>query len=140
MFENIGGNTAAVVDDFGVDEFAILPRFDADFARLGQGVDGVVDEVSPHLIHLARTHAHLWQIVGHIHLYFNMVGFDFVMQDAQRTVHAIAQDDDFFVGSAIHVGVFLDGVHQIADTLGGFGNFVHHPFGGQDIVDPIQHG
>ena len=108
---HVGGDPGTVVANFNHDTAVFAVGSDAKLALPTHGVDGIVDEVGPHLIEFAAKR---------IHQQRNRVGnraaplllFQLVIQDRKRGFQAL-HDIDILNRRLVHVGVFLDGADQI---------------------------
>jgi len=116
---DVGGNAGAVVGDPD-DDFSVLAAGDdLDTARFRDGVERVVDQVSPDLVQLAGEAADARQVRLHAHGHGDGLAARLGFQDGDRVAEALAEIQRARGGSLVHVRESLDRQDQPGDSRRG---------------------
>src|SRR4029077_17395062 len=102
-------NAAAVIGDFDEEVGTVTPGPNVDPSSSVHRIDGIVDEVGPHLIKLAAVGADLRQ--GAVKVARDGGVFQFVTQDNQRILNSLV-DIDLLPRRLIHERIGFHGINQ----------------------------
>src|SRR5437763_15312742 len=133
-----GRDSRSRVADLDEDAVAFPGGPHGQRALAAHGVDGVVDEVGPDLIQLARLRADLGKaavvVADNLHTLLELVA-----QDDQRALEPVVHVDRP-EGALVEVAVVLHGRHQLGDAACGRADFADQSFdveGGRQPPDGV---
>ena len=104
---------------------------------LAERADRVVEQVRPDLVELGAAHGQLRQRLVVVALDLDLRVLELVAEHDQRALQALVHvgDDDV---AAVHVGVGLDRLDEVAHAVGGLQQLGREPARGQRGRDPLQ--
>ena len=113
----------SIINDLDQNSVGLNAGSDAEQFRLVRWeafhrIERIVDEIGPNLVQRAAIGADARQVLSKLTRYLNAM-LELVLEHAQRHVDTLF-DIDFGDGALVHVGIGLNGLHEIGNAARGF--------------------
>ena len=129
-----------IIDDRHLHILTIFLRPDHQLPAANglHSIQGIVDDIRPHLVQFPHHGQYLWQLLVEFFFEFDIALLQFILHHRERVIDTLMDIGQLFSLALIHMGEVLDGLHQVKDAFRRLLNVLHQSFGHEVRVDPVE--